>query len=261
MKIIACVRQTPDTETLIKIGGDAKSIDTNGVKYVLGPYDEYALEAAVQIKEKSSGNVTAVSVGPARVTETLRQCLAVGADAAVHINTDGNETDDALVLAKALAEQIKKIGDYDIVFTSNRGADSDRGAVGPMLAELLGLPYVGLVGSIELEGGAAVCTRDIEGGAQEKFKVNLPAVICAQKGIRGEPRYASLMQIMKAKKKPIETTTLADLGVDAGSLTHVTIEKMEYPPERPPGRVIEGADLDAKIDELVRLLRDEAKVI
>ena len=124
MKIIACVRQTPDTETLIKIGGDAKSIDTNGVKYVLGPYDEYALEAAVQIKEKSSGNVTAVSVGPARVTETLRQCLAVGADAAVHINTDGNETDDALVLAKALAEQIKKIGDYDIVFTSNRGADS-----------------------------------------------------------------------------------------------------------------------------------------
>lgn len=261
MKIIACVRQTPDTETLIKIASDGQSIESDGIKYVLGPYDEYSLEAAVQIKEKQSGHVTAVSVGPARVKETLRQALAVGADAAVHISTEGNETDDALVIAKALAEQIKKIGEYDVVFTSTKGADSDRGAVGPMLAELLGLPYVGLVGSIEIEGGAAICTRDVEGGVQEKFKVTLPAVICGQKGVRGEPRYASLMQIMKAKKKKIEETNLGDLGVDVTANTHVVLEKMEYPPERPPGRILEGDSIDAKVDELVRLLREEAKVI
>lgn len=261
MKIIACVRQTPDTETLIKIAGDQSSIETDGIKYVLGPYDEYSLEAAVQIKEKNSGHVTAVSVGPARVTETLRQCLAVGADAAVHISTEGQETDDALVIAKALAAQIKNIGDYNLVITSTKGSDSDRGAVGPMLAHLLGIAYVGLVGGIEINGATATCTRDVEGGIQEKFEVQLPAVICGQKGVRGEPRYASLMQIMKAKKKKIESIEFSSLGVDAAANTHVVLEKMENPPERPPGRLIDGDSVDAKVGELVRLLKEEAKVL
>lgn len=260
MKIVACVRQTPDTETLVKIASDGTSIQTDGVKYVLGPYDEYSLEAAVQLKEKQGGDVTAVSVGPSKVAEALRHCLAVGADSAVHISTEGNETDDALVLAKALAAQIKKM-EYDLVFTSTKGADSDRGAVGPMLAQLLGVPYVGLVGEIEVEGDSVICARDVEGGIREKFKVKLPAVICGQKGVRGEPRYASLMQIMKAKKKKIESTDLGALGVDVGANTHLVLEKLEYPPERPPGRIIEGDSIDAKIDELVRLLREEAKVI
>ena len=261
MKIIACVRQTPDTETLIKIAGDQSSIESDGIKYVLGPYDEYSLEAAVQIKEKNSGHVTAVSVGPARVSESLRQCLAVGADAAVHISTEGQETDDALVIAKALAAQIKNMGDFNLVVTSTKGADSDRGAVGPMLGELLGIPYVGLVGGIEIADGKAVCTRDVEGGVQEKFEVQLPAVICGQKGVRGEPRYASLMQIMKAKKKKIESVDLGSLGVDVAANTHVVLEKMEYPPERPPGRIIDGDSVEAKVGELVRLLKEEAKVI
>lgn len=260
MKIIACVRQTPDTETVVKIAGDGKSIESDGIKYIIGPYDEYSLEAAVQIKEKNGGQVTAITLGPSRASEALRGCLARGADSAVHINTDGAETDDALVVASALAAQIKNGDGFDVVFTSTKGSDSDRGAVGPMLSELLGVPYVGLVTSIEVEGDKLVCKRDVEGGVTETFSVSTPVVICGEKGIRGEARYPSLMQIMKAKKKKIENVDFGSLGVDGG-LAKVELEGFENPPERPPGRVIEGADLDAQIDELVRLLKEEAKVV
>jgi len=260
MKIVACVRQTPDTETVVKIAGDGKSVETDGIKYIIGPYDEYSLEAAVQIKSETSGHVTALSLGPSRVTEALRSCLAKGADTAVHINTDGAETDDALVVASALAAQIKNLDGFDVVFTSTKGSDSDRGAVGPMLAELLGVPYLGLVTEINAEGDKLICKRDVEGGVTETFSVSTPAVICGEKGIRGEPRYPSLMQIMKAKKKKIETVDFGTLGVDTG-LAKVEVEALENPPERPPGRIIEGDSLDAKLDELVRLLKEEAKVI
>ena len=260
MNIIACVRQTPDTETVVKIAGDGKTIEADGIKYIIGPYDEYSLEAAVKIKEQQKGKVTAISVGPSRVSEALRSCLAKGADAAVHINTDGSETDDALVVASALAAQIKTMDGFDLVITSTKGSDSDRGAVGPMLAEVLGVPYVGLVTGIEVDGDKLVCTREIEGGTTEKFSVATPAVICGDKGVMGEPRYPSLMQIMKAKKKKIQAVDFGSLGVDA-SLAQVEVESLENPPERPPGRIIEGADLNAKLDELVRLLKEEAKVI
>jgi electron transfer flavoprotein beta subunit len=257
MNIIACVRQTPDTETVIKISSSAQGIETDGVKFVLGPYDEYALEAAAQIKEKSGGEVTVVTVGPDRAAETLRHCLAVGADKAVHITDNGSTGDDALAVATALANQIKKMS-HDLVFVSNKGTDSDRGTVGPMLAELLNLPYVGLVTEIEVEGGKATVSRDVEGGAKEKFEVTLPAVICAQKGVRGEPRYASLPAIMKAKKKPVETVAIE---ADVSGLRKVELEKLEYPPARPPGRMVSGDTAADKAKELVRLLRQEAKVI
>lgn len=260
MKIIACVRQTPDTETVVKIADDGKTIQADGTKYVIGPYDEYSLEAAVQLKGETGGNVTALSMGPARVSEALRSSLAKGADAACHINTEGADTDDALVVASALAAQIQKMDGFDVVFTSTRGADSDRGAVGPMLAELLGVPYLGLVTDIQAADGKLICKRDVEGGVAETFSVTTPVVVCGEKGVRGEPRYPSLMQIMKAKKKKIETVDLASLGVDP-ALAKLEVESLEYPPQRPPGRIIEGDSLDAKLDELVKLLKEEAKVI
>jgi electron transfer flavoprotein beta subunit len=260
MKIIACVRQTPDTETVVKIGADGKSIQADGIKYIIGPYDEYALEAAVQIKEKDGGEVTALSMGPSRVAETLRSALAKGADAAVHIDTGNAEVDDALVVASALAAQIKALGAFDVVFTSTKGSDSDRGAVGPMLAELLGVPYLGLVTQIDVAGGNIICKRDVEGGVTETFAVATPVVICGEKGVRGEPRYPSLMQIMKAKKKPITAVSFDSLGVDGG-LAKVELLGYEAPPSRPPGRIIDGPSLDAKLDELVRLLKEEAKVV
>jgi electron transfer flavoprotein beta subunit len=260
MKIIACVRQTPDTETVVKIGADGKSIAADGIKYIIGPYDEYSLEAAVQIKEKDGGEVTALSLGPNRVAEALRSALAKGADAAVHIDTGSAEVDDALVVASALAAQIKAMGAFDVIFTSTRGSDSDRGAVGPMLAELLGVPYVGLVTDVQVAGNSLTCKRDVEGGVTETFSVATPVVICGEKGVRGEPRYPSLMQIMKAKKKPIQTVDFGSLGIDSG-LAKVELIGYEAPPARPPGRIIDGPTLDAKLDELVRLLKEEAKVV
>ena len=260
MKIIACVRQTPDTETIIKIAGDKKSIETDGIKYIIGPYDEYSLEAAVQIKDETGGEVTVLAMGPDRVPETLRACLARGADKAVHVSTGSAEVDEALVVAAGLAEQIKKMGAFDVVFTSTKGSDSDRGAVGPMLAELLGVPYLGLASEIQVVDGKFACKRQVEGGVIESFTVSTPAVICCEQGVRGQARYPSLMQIMKAKKKPIETVDFNSLGLDAG-LGKLEVESLEYPPERPPGRIIEGDSLDAKIDELVRLLKEEAKVL
>jgi len=260
MNIIACVRQTPDTETVIKIAGSGQAIETDGIKFIRGPYDEYAIEAAAQIKEKEGGELTAITVGADRAVDALRDCLAVGCDKAVHIVDNGQTKDDALAIASALAAKIKTLP-HDLIFTSNRGTDSDRGVVGGMLAELLGLPYVGLVTGIEIEGGAAICERDIEGGAKEKLKVTLPAVISAQKGIRGEARFASLPNIMKAKKKPIESVPVDSLGVELAGVTKVTLEKLEYPPARPPGRMIPGDTVDEKVRELVKLLREEAKVI
>lgn len=262
MNIIVCVRQTPDTEAKITIGPDAKSVVTDGLKFVMGPYDEYSHEAAVQMKEKLGGTVTAVSFGPDRVQETLRNCLAIGADEAVHIDAKGVDEDDSLAIATALAAQIKTMP-HDLVFTSTKGVDSDRGQVGPMLAELLGVPYAGPASEVEVEDGgrSVLVTRDAEGG-REKIRVQLPAVVSAQKGLR-EPRYASLMNIMKAKKKPISTKTLADLGLDGsiGGKVKVRTEVMEYPPSRPPGRLVDGGTTEEKVRELVRLLREEARIL
>jgi electron transfer flavoprotein beta subunit len=260
MKIIACVRQTPDTETIVKVADNGTSIKTDDIKYIIGPYDEYSLEAAVQIKDETKGEVTVLSMGPNRVPETLRACLARGGSKAVHVSTGDEEIDDALIVASALAEQVKKMGEYDVIFTSTKGSDSERGAVGPMLAELLGLAYVGLVSEIQTADGKFTCKRQVEGGVIETFTVSTPAVICLEQGVRGQPRYPSLMQIMKAKKKKIETVDFASLGVDS-SLGKVEVEALEYPPERPPGRIIEGDSLDDRLDELVRLLKEEAKVL
>ena len=259
MKIIACVRQTPDTETIVKIADNKTSIKTDDIKYIIGPYDEYSLEAAVQLKDETKGEVVCLSMGPNRVPETLRACLARGANSAVHISTGDEEIDDALIVASALAEQAKKM-EYDVIITSTKGSDSERGAVGPMLAELLGLPYLGLVSDIQVVDGKFACKRQVEGGIVESFTVSTPAVICLEQGARGQARYPSLMQIMKAKKKKIETVDFASLGVDSG-LAKVELEALEYPPERPPGRIIDGDTLDAKLDELVRLLKEEAKVL
>ena len=173
MKIIACVRQTPDTETIVKIADDKTSIKTDDIKYIIGPYDEYSLEAAVQIKDETKGEVTVLSMGPNRVPETLRACLARGGSKAVHISTGDQEIDDALVVASALAAQVKQMGEYDVIFTSTKGSDSERGAVGPMLAELLGLPYLGLVSDIQVADGKFACQRQVEGGITESFTVVL----------------------------------------------------------------------------------------
>jgi electron transfer flavoprotein beta subunit len=251
MNSLVCIAYVPDTETRIKIGADGKSIDESDVKWIVSPYDEFALEEALRIKEKKgAGNVTVISVGPERVKTGLRECLARGADDAIWIDSGGASNLDALGTAKALAAAAKG-GSYDFYWFGQKGVGFDESLVGPMFAELMGVPHVANVVKLEVGDGKITADREIE-GAHEVVECALPAVLTAQKGLN-EPRYASLKGIMAAKKKPLE---VKPVSLGPGSLT---VQALQLPPERPAGRIVgEGPDAVA---ELVRLLRSEAKVI
>jgi electron transfer flavoprotein beta subunit len=256
VNIIACVKQVPDTESQIKVKPDGSGIDETGIKWVMNPYDEFGVEEALKLKEKFGGEVTIVSVGPARAIETIRTALAMGGDKAIHISDPAVEGADAYTTASLLAAAIKAVP-YDIIFCGQRAIDDDSGQVGAILAELLDIPQVTLVTKLDVDGNSVKAIRPIE-GAQLLIESSLPVVITAQKGLN-EPRYASLPGIMKAKKKPVDVKDAASLGVTVS--VKARVEKMVPPPARPPGKIIGGEDPAAKAKELARLLREEAKVI
>lgn len=249
MKIVVCISHVPDTATRIKIGGDGKTIDPNGVTYIINPYDEYAVEEALKIKEKSgSGEVVAISVGTENNKETIRKALAMGVDSAVLLKDENHR--DSLGIAKALAEEIKAQG-AQLVFMGKQSVDYDNSIIGQLTAELMDYSCVPVVVKLEIEGGRVIAEREIEGG-KEVVETSLPVVITCQKGLN-EPRYASLKGIMAAKKKTIEEKP-------ATSFTPTSeVLKMYLPPGKQPGRII-GSDASA-VPELVRLLKEEAKVI
>ncbi|HYK43059.1 MAG TPA: electron transfer flavoprotein subunit beta/FixA family protein [Thermoanaerobaculia bacterium] len=261
MNSLVAVAYVPDTETRIKIGADGKSIDESDVKWIVSPYDEYALEEALRTKEsKGAGTVTVVSVGPERAKTGLRECLARGADDAIWVDTGAASSLDALGTAKALAAVAKGLT-FDCFWFGQKGVGPDESLVGPMTAELLGLPHVGNVVKFELGDGKATTHREIEGAA-EIVEAALPAVFTAQKGLN-EPRYASLKGIMGAKKKPIAEKKIGELGVpeaDPGA-AKVRWRKLELPPPRQAVKLVPADDPAACAKELVRLLREEAKVI
>lgn len=264
MNIIVCLKQVPDTESQIKIAPDAKSIIEDDIKWVMNPYDEYGVEEALRLKEKFGGEVTVVGLGPQRVTESIRTALAMGADKGVLINDPVLEGSDTLATAKALAAAIKELP-CDLVFAGQRGVDSDNGLVGAALAEFLGVPQICLAVKVEVaeDGQSLKVHRPIEGQTLV-IETSLPALITAQKGLN-EPRYASLPGIMKAKKKPLEEKTLADLGLDASEFgegaQNLKIQELIPPPQRQAGKMVEGETPEAKAAELARLLHEEAKVI
>jgi len=264
VNIIVCLKQVPDTETQIKIAPDGKSIVTDDIKWIMNPYDEFGVEEALRIKEKFGGEVTVVSLGPKRVTETIRTALAMGADKGILITDDALEGSDSLAVAKALAAAIKDL-EYDLIFTGQRGIDEDQGLVGPSLAEMLGIPHVSLVVKVEVaeDGKSVKVERPVEGQTLV-IESPLPALLTAQKGLN-EPRYASLPGIMKAKKKPLEEKSLADLGLDPSEFGEgarkLKILEITPPPERKAGKIIEGETPQEKAAELARLLHEEAKVI
>jgi electron transfer flavoprotein beta subunit len=256
VNIVACVKQVPDTETLIKVKPDGSGIDETGIKWVMNPYDEFGVEEALKLKEKFGGDVTIVSVGPARALESIRTALAMGADKGIHINDPALEGADAYNTASALAAAIKAIP-YDIIFCGQRAIDDDSGQVGSVLAEFLGIPQVTFVTKLDVEGKSIKVIRPIE-GAQLLIESSLPCVVTAQKGLN-EPRYASLPGIMKAKKKPVDVKDAAGLGITVAPKAKVA--KTLPPPARPPGKIICGEEPAEKAKELARLLREEAKVI
>ncbi|MEI8174172.1 MAG: electron transfer flavoprotein subunit beta/FixA family protein [Deltaproteobacteria bacterium] len=256
MNIIACVKQVPDTETQIRVKPDGSGIDETGVKWVMNPYDEFGVEEALRLKEKIGGEVTIVSLGPARALESIRTALAMGADKGIHINDPALDGADAYNTAMAMAAAIKSIP-YDMIFCGQRAIDDDSGQVGSILAELLDIPQVTVVTKVDVDGNAVKVIRPIE-GAQLLIESPLPCLITAQKGLN-EPRYASLPGIMKAKKKPVDVFDAASLGITVDIKARVA--RTTPPPARTPGKIICGEDPAEKARDLAKLLREEAKVI
>ena len=247
---VVCIKQVADTETRVKVGADGRSLDPTGVTWILNPYDEFALEQALQIKEKlGSGEVVVVSLGNAGVQSTLRNALAMGADRAIHLKSDTVQP-DPLAVATVLAAEIRGL-QAALVWFGKQAVDDDQGQIGPMVAEMLGFPCATVAAHMEFDGTTVVVEREIEGG-REVFELTPPAVVTADKGLN-QPRYASLKGIMAAKKKPIEEkpVTLPEPALEVVAMT--------LPQARTGGRVV-GTGVEA-VAELVRLLRSEAKVI
>jgi electron transfer flavoprotein beta subunit len=258
---LVSIAYVPDTESRIKVAGDGRSLDESEIKWIVSPYDEYALEEALRIKEAAgAGTVTVLAVGPERAKTGLRECLARGADDAVWVDSGDSRYLDALATAKAIAT-VAREGKYDFVWFGQKGVGYDESLVGPMVAELLDLPHVGSVIKLEVAPGAITAHREIE-GAHEVVESPLPVVLTAQKGLN-EPRYASLKGIMGAKKKPIDEKKLADLGIPEADPAGAKVRwrKLELPPPRQACRMIPADDPAAAGKELVRLLREEAKVL
>lgn len=250
MKIAVCVKRVPDTEARIKIGADGASIDESGIKFVLNPYDEFAVEEALRLKEKAgAGEVVVYCAGGDASQETIRTTLAMGADRGVLLKAEALPLDPA-PLAKALAEELRD-GGYDLVLFGKMAVDDASHGTGLLVAELLGLPSVGAVTRLEIADGSGKAEREVEGGV-EAMEFSLPAVVTAEKGLN-EPRYPALKGIMAAKKKPLEVkaVTLAGAGLE--------IVELAYPPERAAGRIVgEGPEA---VPALIEALRTEAKVL
>ena len=255
MKIFVCIKQVPDTETKIKVSG--ATIDTAGIKWVMNPYDEYAVEEAIKSRDKIPGSqVWVLTLAPkARGLEVLRTALAMGADEAILV--DASQELDSLATAKVLAKTIEQESGARLIFTGRLAIDDNASAVGPMIAELLHWPHASSVVKLELNGDKALAEREIEGGSREIVELTLPALIAANKGLNN-PRYASLPGIMKAKKKVIKEISAESLGVELQSKT--TLQAMSLPGEKPAVKVLQG-DFASQAQQLVKLLRDEAKVL
>ncbi len=249
MKIIVCMKRVPDTEAKLKIQGIG--VERAGFEYVINPYEEYAIEQAIQIKEKVGGDteVVILSVGPKETATQIRKALSMGADRGVLLTADIDNL-DAPATAEILATALKEM-EYDIIFFGKQGVDNDNASVGVQVAQRLGLPVVSTIVEFELKDGTVVVGREVE-GAKEVLEVKLPAVFTTEKGLN-EPRYPKLPDIMKAKKKPLEEKEAPAVE------SKTTVVKMEYPPSRPPGRIV-GKGVEV-VPELVKLLKEEAKVI
>lgn len=249
MNSIVCIKRVPDTETRVVVAADGRSLDPSGVKFVMNPYDEFALEEALARRDAAGeGHVTVVSLGPEQAKDTLRAALAMGADEAVLLRADPGS--DGLPVARALADEIRD-REFDLVLFGKQAVDGDNMQVPAMVAELLELPCATVVTELEIEGRHVTARREVEGG-HEVVEMDLPAVIAAQKGLN-KPRHPSVKGIMMAKKKPLEErdVELAAPGFEILELTP--------PPARPEPKIVgEGPEA---VPELVRLLREEARVI
>jgi len=258
--ILVFVKRVPDTESKIRVNTETNSVIEDGLNFIISPYDEYAMEEALRIREARGGKITAISAGKEEALTILRKCLAMGADEAALIKDPHSETYDGLRAARLLAACVKKkFPGARLLLFGKQSVGADNGQVPAMVAELLGLPQANVVVKLELEGDGGTALREIEGGL-EKVEFTLPAVISAQKGLN-EPRYETLKGIMAAKKKEIPIITIDELGIEEKDLApQVVIARMEMPPARQAGRVTSGPP-EETAPALASFLHNEAKVI
>ena len=263
MNIAVCIKQVPDTEARLRVGKDGRWLDEEDLRYVINESDEHAIEEALQIAEKTGGEVIVFSLGPDRVKEALRKALALGAARAVHLSDDAFQGGDAAATARALAAAIQKEDGIGLVLTGSQSDDVGYGSTASILAGHLGWPQAWLVMGVEMEDGSAKVTREMESGMNEVFRLQLPAVIEVQAGIN-HPRYASLKGIMKAKRKPLSNPTPADLDVDPSTLgaagSRIEIVDIGFPDTGAGAEILEG-DAAVVAKSLVEKLQNDARVL
>ena len=255
MRIFVCAKHVPDTAAKITIK-EPKGIDES-VKYVMNPYDEYGVEEALQLKSKAGGEVVVVCVGKSDALNTIKSGLAMGADRGILVKTD--EPVDQIAAAQALAKAIKDEGEYDIIFMGKQSVDSEGMQTQYRLGALLDIPVASSVIVFNHQDDKVVVESEIEGGARQVIEMKLPCIVAAMRGLN-EPRYPKLPDIMKAKKKPVKQVELNSLGIDPSSGAMV-VEELSYPPEKPDGKMVEGEDPKQLAENLVKLLKEEAKVL
>ena len=260
MEIIVLLKQVPATESFIGIADDGVSIKTEDIKWVINPYDEFAVEEALRIRSAHGGTVTIISAGPERSVEAIRTALAMGADKGMLIKSPAADKCDGLGIARILAAALKNIK-FDLIIAGQRAVDDDNFQVGTAVAEFLSIPNISLVIKEEIADGKIRCCRTVEGGTVV-LEAPLPALFTTQKGLN-EPRYASLPGIMKAKRKPLDIKSLSDIGIDASEIgePRAKVLAMKLPPEREGGRIIKGDSSQAIAAELVKALHEKAKVV
>ncbi len=256
MNVFVLIKQVPDTEAMLSVK-DGKSINEDNIKWIISPYDEYALEEALKLKDTDSGiTVNALTLGPDRTESALRSALAMGADSGIHIECE--EDIDITTRARLLAEAIKKEGDPGIIFIGRQAIDDDSNQTHILVAEYLDMPVTTNIISFKYEDNKVIVDREVEDGDIETVEMGIPCVITASKALN-TPRYASLMGIMKAKKIQLKKISLSELGLDSTE-NKTNVKRLFSPPEKSPGRVLEG-EPEEMVKELVRILKDEAKVL
>ncbi len=256
MKIFVCVKHVPDTAAIIRVAGDA-GYDDSELKFIANPYDEFGVEEAVGLVEKHGGEVVVLTVGKATAVTSIRGALAMGADRAILVKIDGQFLDSQLT-ARALKAVIDQDGPADMIFTGKGSIDTESFQTQYRLAKYLGLPIVSDVSSLTVDQDKVTAQRESGGGEKQVVEMAIPCIIGAAKGLN-EPRYPSLPNVMKARKKEIKEIELADLGI-ALSESRVTIEKLQSVPERDGARMLEGS-VDEQVTELIKILKETERVL
>lgn len=259
MEIVVLVKKVPETASVIQIADVGNSIKDENLKWVMNPYDENAVEEALKLREAHGGKVTVLSLGPKNTEEVIRTSLAMGADEGVRIDNAELSGMDSLSTAKALAAALRQIP-YDLVISGTRGVDYDHYQTAPAVAELLDVPQITQVISVAVGDGKVTCGQVVEGGVIE-IESSLPALLTTQRGLN-KPRYASLIGIMKAKKKPLHVRSFNDIGLNADDLgAKHKIFSLSFPPKRQPARIVGGDSISEKAAKLAKILHEDVKAL